>query len=250
MLRITVTFLLAALLPAGSPPGLVPSKAPADTVQAGDHRLDASHLSAFALVRQMTLTRGDTAMPFGHQSEALTAATLQGRQVWLDVQTFESPRATTVDSSWVDARTARPIRLFSGNRSRTIDLQFSGAVLRGQIVPDSGATKVLDQSLAARPFEWNTFGLAVSALPLRTGYRVVMPVYSDRFGTVAWYTVEVVGDTTLTRASGFEAPMWQVVARSDAPWPTIRFWVSQRHRFVDRALLTETGAAMLYARDL
>ena len=250
MLRITVTFLLAALLPAGSHPGPAPASAPADTVQAGDRRLDASHLSAFALVRQMTLTRGDTALPFGHQSEALSAAMLQGRPVWLDVQTFESPRATTVDSSWVDARTMQPIRMFSGNRSRTIELQFAGTDLRGRMVPDTGAAKVLDQALSARPFEWNTFGLAVSSLPLRTGYRVVMPVYSDRFGAVAWYTVEVVADTTLTRTSGFEAPMWQVVARSEAPWPTIRFWVSQRHRFVDRALLTETGAAMLYARNL
>jgi hypothetical protein len=77
-----------------------------------------------------------------------------------------------------------------------------------------------------------------------------MPVYVDRFGSVIWYTVEVVRDTTLVRASGFRAPMWEVLATGDSVAPTARLWVSQRHRFVDRALLTEPGASMTYTRGV
>jgi hypothetical protein len=43
--------------------------------------------------------------------------------------------------------------------------------------------------------------------------------------------------------------MWEVLATGDSVAPTARLWVSQRHRFVDRALLTEPGASMTYARE-
>jgi hypothetical protein len=79
-----------------------------DTVQAGDPAVDASRLRPFSIERRMTLARGDSTMPFGRQSERLTSDTLDGRPVYLDVLTFETPRATTVDSSWIDAATLRP----------------------------------------------------------------------------------------------------------------------------------------------
>ena len=94
------------------------------------------------------------------------------------------------------------------------------------------------------------FGLAISALPLRPGYRVTMPVYVDRFGRVVWYAVEVVRDTSLVRASGRQAPMWEVVATGDSAAPSARFWVSQHHRFVDQVLVWEPGVSILYAREL
>jgi hypothetical protein len=93
------------------------------------------------------------------------------------------------------------------------------------------------------------FGLAVSALPLRSGYRAAMPVYSDRYGRVVWYQVEVVKDTSLVRRSGFQAPMWEVLATPDSGAHSARFWVSQRHRFVDRVLVWEPGISILYARE-
>ena len=76
-----------------------------------------------------------------------------------------------------------------------------------------------------------------------------MPVFMDRFDRVVWYRVEVVNDTSLTRASGYKAPMWEVVATSDSVAPSARFWVSQRHRFVDRVLVWEPGISILYARE-
>jgi hypothetical protein len=111
--------------------------------------------------------------------------------VLLDVLTFQTPNATTVDSSWIDARALQP---------------------------------------------------------LRAGYRARMPVYIDRFDRVVWYAVVVVQDTSLVRASGYEAPMWEVLATADSAAPSARFWVSQRHRFVDRVLVWEPGVSIMYAR--
>ena len=220
-----------------------------DTVQAGDAVVDAARLKPFSLLRHLTMTRGDSVRPFGRQSEQLTTDTLDGRPVLLDVLTFDTPNAVTIDSSWIDARTLRPIRMRSTNASRVVSLEFDGARVRGGTTPSTGAPTSLDRHLGVRAFEWNMFGLALSALPLEQGYRTTMPVFMDRFGRVVWYRVEVVKDTSLVRASGYRAPMWEVVATSDSVAPSARFWVSQRHRFVDRVLVWEPGISILYARE-
>lgn len=220
----------------------------ADTVQAGDSILDPSRLRPFELVRELTLSQGDTVRPFGRQIERLTLDTLAGRPVLLDVLIFDTPRALTVDSSWIDAATLRPIRMQSSNRMRVVRLEFEGDRVRGSTTPAGGAPEAIEHRLGVRPFEWNMFGLAISALPLRPGYRAVMPVFVAPYDRVVWYTVEVVGDTTLTRESGFQAPMWELVATGDSAATSARLWVSQRHRLVDRALLSDPGISILYAR--
>jgi hypothetical protein len=188
--------------------------------------------------------------PFGRQLESLAALTLDGRPVLLGVVTFETPRATTVDSSWLDATTLRPIRMQSSNAARTIDLQFDRDRVRSATTPRTGAPTTTDQQLGVRPFEWNMFGLALSALPLQPGFRAAMPVYLDRFGRVAWYRVEVVRDTLLARSSGRRSPMWEVLATGDSAGMSARFWVSQRHRFVDQVRVWEPGMAIMYDRGL
>jgi hypothetical protein len=220
-----------------------------DTVQAGHPALDASRLKPFSLVRRLTMTRGDSVRPFGRQSEQLTTDTLDGRPVLLDVLTFDTPNAVTIDSSWVDPRTLQPLRMRSTNPARVVALEFDGPRVRGGTTPSSGAPTAVDRQLGVRAFEWNMFGLALSALPLEPGYRTTMPVFMDRFDRVVWYRVEVVKDTSLVRASGYRAPMWEVVATSDSVAPSARFWVSQRHHFVDRVLVWEPGVSILYARD-
>jgi hypothetical protein len=253
MLRFSVLALSALAFAAlGHRSAQIPDHRPIarDTVQAGDAVVDAARLKPFSLSRRLTMTRGDTVKPFGRQSEQLTRDTLGGRPVLLDVLTFDTPNAITVDSSWIDARSLRPLRMRSSNSSRVVSLEFDGRRVRGGTTPQSGTRTTLDQQLGARPFEWNMFGLAVSALPLEVGYRATMPVYTDRFGRVVWYTVEVVRDTSLVRASGYRAPMWEVVATGDSAAPSARFWVSQRHRFVDQVLVWEPGVSILYAREL
>jgi hypothetical protein len=223
---------------------------PVDTIQAGDPRVDAARLRPFAIERRLTLTRGDTVMPFGLQSESLAHRTLDGRPVLLGVLTFETPRATTVDSSWLDATTLRPIRMQSSNANRTVTLEFDGDRVRSATAPSTGAPSAIDQRLGVRPFEWNMFGLALSALPLRPGLRVAMPVYTDRFERVVWYRVEVVRDTLLVRSNGKRSPMWEVLANADSVAPSARFWVSQRHRFVDQVRVWEPDVAIMYERGL
>jgi hypothetical protein len=223
---------------------------PFDTVQAGSPALDPAVLHPYELERKLTMTRGDTVRPFGTQRETLASDTLGGRPVLLHVVTFDTPNALTVDSSWVDPVTLSPIRMQSSNKFRVLDLEFSGRTVRATTTPASGAASTAEHRLDVRPFEWNMLPLALSSLPLRAGYRAELPVFSDRAGRVVWYTVRVAADTFLTRPSGYHSPMWRLVAHPDSGGPDAEWWVSQRHRFVDQARVSEPGVAILYAREM
>ncbi len=226
------------------------SPATTDTIQAGDPRIETSRLRPYTIERHLTITRGDSSQPFGSQTESLASTSLHGHAALLGVVTFATPRATTVDSSWLDATTLAPIRMRSTNAERVVDLEFSGQGVRTETTPSRGEASRLDQPLGVRPFEWNMFGLALSAMPLAPGFNAVMPVYSDRFARVVWYQVEVVQETSLVRQSGYHSPMWEVVATPDSAGPSARFWISRTHRFVDQVRVWEPGVSITYAREL
>ena len=220
-----------------------------DSIQAGDHTVAANHGQSFTVVRHLTLTRGDSVTPFGTQTETVTSEQWRGRPTLLDVLVFDTPRGKTVDSSWVDYRTIRPLRFQSNNAARAITLDFHDKRVRGRTVPDTGARTEIDQQLEVRPFEWNILGLVIGALPLRVGYCAQLPVYSDRFGRLNWYKVDVLRDTTVPRKTRAAEPVWEVLATSEAPAPTARYWVSKRHGVVSRVLVAEPGISIMYARD-
>jgi len=226
-----------------------PAAPASDTVQAGSPALHPGVLRPYELQRKLTMTRGDTVRPFGRQSETLTTATTGGRPVLLHVVTFDTPNALTVDSSWVDPATLSPIRMQSSNKFRVLDLEFGPGTVRTTSTPAGGTPETSEHPLAVRPFEWNMLPLALSSLPLHPGYTAQLPVFSDRAGRVVWYAVRVAADTFLTRASGYRSPMWQLVARADSGAPDAEWWVSQRHHFVDQALVSEPGVAMMYERE-
>jgi hypothetical protein len=249
MLAATVVVFLAGFAGTGRTPFDGRNRIVCDTIQAGDPVIAAKQLQSFTVVRNLLMTRGDSVTPFGTQTETLTSGRLNGRPTLLDVLVFHTPRGQTVDSSWIDSHTLRPLRCQSNNASREVTLNFEAERVRGRIVPRTGTSTDVDQQLSARPFEWNILGLAIGALPLGTGYCATVPVYSDRFGRVTWYTVEVVADTTVQRKSRAAEPVWEVVARGDAPAPEARYWISRRHRVVSRVLVSEPGISIMYARD-
>jgi hypothetical protein len=227
---------------------MVRSGAAVDTVMAGSRALDPRLLHSYALNRELVFTRGDSTRPFGRQSEQLTIDTLDGRPVLIHVVGFDTPAAVTLDSSWVDATTLSPIRMRSANRNRTVAVEFGAGTVRTTTTPARGAPHTEERSVEVSPFEWNMLPLVVSALPLRAGYRAVLPVFSDRSGGVVWYSVAVTADTFFTRSSGYRSPMWVLSATPDSTAPSVEWWVSQRHRFVDRSRVSEPGASMLYSR--
>jgi hypothetical protein len=241
--------LIAALGTASRGTGSSRSGTSCDTVTAGAKTVSSRYLTDFTVVRQLTLTRGDTSRPFGTQTETLTSGRLNGRPTLLDILVFDTPRARTVDSSWIDRETLKPLRFQSHNAARTVRLDFVADRIRGQTTPADSAPTYFDRRLGVAPFEWNVLALAVSALPLRQGYCANLPVYTDRFDRVSWYKVQVVRDTTIERKTRGPEAVWEVVARADTAAPEARYWISRRHRVVSRVVVSEPGISILYARD-
>ena len=219
-----------------------------DSVPAGATTVSSKYLSSFNVVRQLTLTRGDSSSHFGTQTETLTSARLQGRPTLLDVLVFDTPRGRTVDSSWIDPETLKSLRLKSDNAARSVTLEFESDRVRGKTTPADSAPVMIDRRLGVAPFEWHVMALAVSALPLRAGYCARLPVYSERSG-VSWYRVQVVGDTSIQRKSRGPEAVWEVVAQPDSAAPHARYWISRHHRVVSRVLVSEPGISIMYARD-
>jgi hypothetical protein len=244
-----LVYALAVVAGTGSPGTDVRSTAACDTVTAGARTISGRYLTDFTVVRQLTLTRGDSSSHFGTQTETLTAGQLDGRPALLDVLVFDTPRARTVDSSWIDRETLKPLRFQSHNAARTVRLDFAADRVRGQITTADSAPTFLERRLGVAPFEWNVLALAVSALPLRPAYCARLPVYTDRFDRVSWYRVQVVGDTTIERKSRGPEAVWEVLAQPDSAAPQARYWISRRHRVVSRVLVSEPGISIMYARD-
>ena len=220
-----------------------------ETLPAGARTISAKYFSDFAVVRQLTLTRGDTSSHFGTQTETLTTARLGRRPALLDVLVFDTPRGRTIDSSWIDPQTLKPLRFHSQNANRTVRLDFAADRVWGQTTPADSVPTFLDRRLGVAPFEWNVLALAVSALPLEQGYCARLPVYTDRLDRVSWYEVRVLGDTTIERKTRGPEAVWEVVARPDSAAPQARYWISRKHRVVSRVLVSEPGISILYARD-
>jgi hypothetical protein len=244
-----LVYTLIAALSTGSPETKEHSRSTCDSVPAGARTVSSRYLSDFTVVRRLTLTRGDSSRPFGTQTETLTSGRLNGRPTLLDVLVFDTPRARTIDSSWIDPETLKPLRFQSHNTARTVTLDFAEDRVRGQTTPADSAPTTYDRKLGVAPFEWNVLALAISALPLREGYCANLPVYSDRSARVSWYQVHVVRDTNIERKTRSPEPVWEVVARADTAAPEARYWISRRHRVVSRVLVSEPGISILYARD-
>lgn len=134
-----------------------------------------------------------------------------------------------------------------GRQSEQLVLEFGAGKVRTTITPADGATTVKEAALPTEAFEWNMLPVALAALDLHEGDRLVLPIFSDRAERMTWYTVDVSADS-LTRPSGRVAPMWRLRATPAGEAPSAEWWVSRRHHVLDQARVAEPGVAMLYAR--
>ena len=249
MLRLSIVVLSAFILAAAGHRSAQRPGGPAavrDTVQAGDAVVDAARLKPFALLRELTLTRGtrssrSAASPSSLRATHWTAAVL------LDVLTFETPNATTVDSSWIDARTLRPLRMRSSNAARVVSLEFEGQRVRGDHAQ-------LRCAHAAGPAPRGPALRVEHVRPRAVGPAPRGRVPGDDAGLHgplrARRLVRGRGRAGHQHHTGERASRSDVGGSGpgDSVAPSARFWVSQRHRFVDQVLVWEPGVSIMYQR--
>ena len=148
-------------------------------------------------------------------------------------------------TTWVDARTLRPLRqtaMLDGRR--TVSLVFGHDRL---VVTDSAPERPLRMTISPLPDSAYTSAavdLLLRALPLAIGYHATVPVYFPADEQVSPLDVRVEGAERVTTRSGRTTVCWVVAA--DFPGDvTERFWIDQRTHAMVRILAHDGPAALV-----
>ena len=160
-------------------------------------------------------------------------------------QQRDSSAVLVATTTWVDARTLRPLRqtaLLDG--SRVVSLVFGHDRL---IVTDSAPERPLRMTISPVPDSAYTSAavdLLLRSLPLAIGYHVTVPVYFPADEQVAPLDVRVEGADRITTRGGRTSVCWIVAA--DFPGDvTERFWIDQRTHVMIRILAHDGPAALV-----
>jgi hypothetical protein len=73
------------------------------------------------------------------------------------------------------------------------DIRYSGARLHQQTYIGDSLARSFDKQFPHRPFGFNQLDLVIRSLPLRTGFRTTLPLYSEGDDSVEVDTVSVLG---------------------------------------------------------
>jgi hypothetical protein len=200
----------------------------ADTVSAGDRVVRAAALALQTTTKRMVLEDSSGSHVLGTLTQTLSRVTIAGRSGLLSVQTFEFGGKRTVDSSFADARTLRPILHRSHNESRVMTLDFDAARVVGAVTPSAGERKAIDQVTAVPTFDSNIADLVYAALPLAEGYAATVPTYVYEEGGLVWSDVSVRGDAPVDGQ-----PVWRVHVHSAKR--DVDYWVARKSHTVLRS---------------
>lgn len=160
-------------------------------------------------------------------------------------QQRDSSAVLVATTTWVDARTLRPLHqtaLLDG--SRVVSLVFGHDRL---VVTDSAPERPLRMTISPVPDSAYTSAavdLLLRSLPLAIGYHATVPVYFPADEQVSPLDVRVEGADRITTRSGRTSVCWIVAA--DFPGDvTERFWIDQRTHAMVRILAHDGPAALV-----
>ena len=199
-----------------------------DTIIAGSTVVAGTSLPRGTIVKQLAIEDSGGVQILGTVTQQLSAATVRGVPGLLSVQTFQLGDRRTVDSSFVDSRTLRPIGHWSHNESRVMALDFDATRVTGTIVPASGATKTVDQSTAVATFDSNVADLVYAVLPLADGYTATVPTYVYEEGGLVWTDITVADAPPIAGEA-----VWRI--RVHSATRDVEYWVSRTTRWVVRS---------------
>lgn len=185
------------------PPQLVPlsaqeSPAPATAsrvVAPGDSSLRGRGLRPDTLTYALTGYRDGDEIPVGTITDILTRVD-DKTPLWRRVLVVQRGMSRLTDSSLTDVQTLAPREHRSWQPQRQLQLEFSGARIRGRIGPPDAPGMAIDTTLDAVAFDSGNWDLVVRAMPLAPGYTATFPVFDLETGG-HMYGVRVIGSTML-----------------------------------------------------
>src|SRR5690348_9521094 len=150
--------------------------------------------AAAGVVRyHLTASRpGDTArVEIGTRTVERHDVVMGGTRFIHRVLSFVSPRGSVVDSTVCHGESLAPVSERSHQPTKTMSLDFAGARVTGMVAPKDSAEHAVDMDTTVPVFNSTDADLVVASLPLRDGYRAVLPFYTYELGGLERDTVTV-----------------------------------------------------------
>jgi hypothetical protein len=201
---LTVALAMLAAAPATTPalaPGLC---AQTVTVLPGDASVDGSRVKAGSTVYSLTVSAGGATKDLGSMTTVVAASESNGTSAWRVAHVMTSDGGNAIDTVVVAQKSIAPVTLRGVTPGGTIALDYAGTKITGEHRDPEGSTQAIAQTLSQPTFDPNALEQLLEALPLRAGYDVRVPMYTNESGMV-WFNIKVAGD-----AAGTSEPAWNV----------------------------------------
>ncbi|MEX2281301.1 MAG: hypothetical protein WEE89_02310 [Gemmatimonadota bacterium] len=163
-------------------------------------------------------------------------------------QTYRTPEGTTVDTSWVNAKTLAPARYFADVFGEIQRFTFTGKEGTGTVVPKDSAARPVRVQASAPFFNAVAIDLVYAALPLASGFIADLPLYNPPRMQMA-IKLRVVGEESLERIDGGKVAAW-VLDYQMGPM-TQKLWLDRETGELLRIGASQAGNAFYkYRADL
>lgn len=205
----------------------------------------------------------DTRLVKPGRSSMTYAMDIKGK--WTQIGTFETElalagaqlRANTrmrfhgkpdqwIGSQVVDAATFKPVHSAWDRERGKLELSFGPSVSGEYLDKKTGKETSVDLPLSGPYFDYATVGYLLRALPLRTGYRAVIPVYAyeakDNSRTSNVVVKEVKSGIYVSRLTG-EHPVWQVVVHEEGFGNRLHYRIDKDTRRIWQVDIEADGAS-------
>jgi len=198
--------------------------------------LDASRITP-GTYEYRVLVQGNV---FGSETRTVSRSQEGGRDVIRVITSVRiGPIVSQDDTVLADAATLAPISVRQGGtqqgQNTFVRLDYAGGRVRGQsrtLTPQGPRELAIDTVAPAGTFDDNQLATVVSALPLATGARHTLAVFSGGKGQVEMSTATVVGEESVTTPAGTfatwkleitggEVPVTMYVAK-EAPYMIVK----------------------------
>jgi hypothetical protein len=152
---------------------------------------------------------------FGNQKRATTMvrsverSRLDGRDVLVFAQRYNTPLGITVDTSWVDARTLAPIRYFAEVYGEIQVFTFDGRTGAGTVTPKDSASRPVSITNETPFFNAVALDLLYRALPWTRDFATSAAIYNPPRASFT-VSLRVTGEEELPLAAGGSVKAWVV----------------------------------------
>ncbi len=257
---LAIALAAAATAAAGAAPaGQAPAAAAAPLqVEVGDPSVQGAFLQPYTNRWTFTIQKpGQAAVETGIWTDALEAVSFDGRPALrrTQVANYTKKNFKLIFINVFDPKTMEPLqsdyeRTDTGEK-RHIDFRHETVTYRrtpGAAGAAGTAPEEKTAILARRVFDFydGTYGLLLSAFPLRTGYTVSIPTFDTTTMAVDWVPVHVIGRETVAAGKDKRADTW-VVETPTRLYGKMTWWLTRAPPYVIQAVvevpMTEDGSS-------